>query len=105
VHAILGLEDLAGPGVDLAGHQERDELLGQVVEVDVPIDQVVLVATVAVADEVGVVLEDRQLSGDAFLADLLLGVDLKILEDALARLVVEDDVSRRRASGWQPVSW
>jgi hypothetical protein len=45
------------------------------------------VAAVAVPDEVGVVLEDGELPGDALLADLLLGVVLEILEDPLPRLV------------------
>ena len=49
VHAVLGLEDLAGAGVDLARDQERDQLLGEVVEVDVAVDEIVLVAAVAVA--------------------------------------------------------
>ena len=38
VHSVLGLEDLAGAGVDLARHQERDQLLGEVIEIDVAID-------------------------------------------------------------------
>ena len=99
VHAVLGLEHLARAGVDLARHQERDQLLGEVVEVDVAVDEVVLVAAVAVADEVGVVLEDRELPGDALLADLLLRVDLQVFEDPLAGLVVDDQLARRRALG------
>ena len=49
--------------------------------------------------EVGVVLENRQLSGDAFFADLLLGIDLKIFENTLAGLVVDDELTRRGAFG------
>jgi hypothetical protein len=90
---------LPGAGVDLARHQERDQLLGQVVEVDVAVDEVVLVAAVAVPDEVGVVLEDRELPGDALLADLLLRVVLELLEDPLAGLVVDDELAGRGALG------
>ena len=97
VHAVLGLEDLARAGVDLARHQERDQLLGEVVEVDVAVDQVVLVAAVGVPDEVGVVLEDRELPGDALFADLLFGVVFEFFEDPLAGLVVDDELARRRA--------
>ena len=61
-------------------------LLGEVVEVDVAVDEVVLVAAVAVADEVGVVLEDRELPRDALFADLLFGVVLQVFQDALAAL-------------------
>ena len=56
-------------------------------------------AAVAVADEVGVVLEDRELPRDPLLADLLLGVVLEVFEDALAGLVVDDQLARRRALG------
>jgi hypothetical protein len=76
VHAVLCLEDLSRSAVDLPRHQERDELFGQIVEVDIAIDEVVLVTAVAVSDEIRVVLEDRQFPGDPFLADLLLSVVL-----------------------------
>ncbi len=56
-------------------------------------------AAVAVPDEVGVVLEDRELPGDALLADLLLGVVLEVLQDPLAGLVVDDQLARRGALG------
>ncbi len=56
-------------------------------------------AAVAVADEVGVVLEDRELPGDSLLADLLLRVHLEVFEDPLARLVVDDQLARRCALG------
>src|SRR4029434_3105876 len=60
---------------------------------------VVLVPAVVFADEVGVVLEDRQLPADALLADLLLGVVLQVFQDALAGLVVDDELARRGALG------
>jgi len=63
---------LPAPLKDLARDQERDQLLGQVVEVDVAVDQVVLVAAVAVATKSVLFLKIRELPGDALLADLLL---------------------------------
>ena len=68
-----GLEDLAGAGVDLAAHQERDEHLGVVVQVVVAAGQVVLVAAVAVARRVGVVAEQVDVAPDALLGEALLG--------------------------------
>ena len=55
--AARGLQHLAGAADDLAGHQERDQHVGQPGELAVPADQVVLVAAVGVAGRVGVVLE------------------------------------------------
>ncbi len=52
-----GLRHLAGPDHDLAGDQERDEHVGEPVELAGAADQVVLVAAVGVAGGVGVVLE------------------------------------------------
>jgi hypothetical protein len=57
------------------------------------------VAAVAVPHEIRVVLEDRELPGDPLLADLLLGVDLEVFEDPFAGLVVDDELTRRRALG------
>ena len=56
-------------------------------------------AAIAVAHEIGVVLEDRELPRDALLADLLLGVVLQILEDPLPCLVVDDELAGRGALG------
>ena len=55
-------------------------------------DQVVLVAAVGIARRVGVVLEQVNVPGDAFLAQPLVGVHLQALEDPLPRLVVRDEV-------------
>ena len=97
--AAAGAEDLAGAREDLAGDQERDELLGHVIEVRGPLGEVVLVATVGVADEIGVVLEDRQVAGKALLVHLVLGVPQQVFEDAVAGLVVDDHVLRAGALG------
>ena len=51
---------LTGTNQNLAGHQERHELLNQVVELQLAADQVVLVAAVGVARRVHVVLEQVQ---------------------------------------------
>ena len=74
VHRAAGrLQHLAGAGVDLAGHEERDQHVGELGEVAVALDEVVLVAAVGVAGGVGVVLEEVDLAADALLAEALLG--------------------------------
>jgi hypothetical protein len=104
-----GLEDLAGAGVDLAGDEEGDEDLGVVAEVVPAAGQVVLVAAVGVARRVGVVLEQVDDPADALLPEALLGEGQELLEDALPRLVVDDEVVdgvalRVAYSGWLPTS-
>ena len=97
--AAGGLEHLAGAGVDLAAHQERDEHLGVVAEVVAAAGEVVLVAAVGVAGGVGVVLEEVDRAADALLPEALLGADQELLEDALAGLVVDDQLADRVALG------
>src|SRR5690606_10240106 len=65
--AAGGLEHLAGAGVDLAAHEERDQDLGVVAHVVVAVGEVVLVAAVAVARRVGVVLEQVDRAADRLL--------------------------------------
>src|SRR6185503_466867 len=93
------LQHLAGADDDLAADQERDEDVGQPAELAVPADQVVLVAAVAVAGGVGVVLEQVDVAGDALLGEALFGVDQQALEDALAGLVVDDELGEVVALG------
>ena len=100
VHRAAGrLQHLARTGVDLTGHEERDEHVGELGEVAFALDQVVLVAAVGVAGGVGVVLEEVDLAADAFLAQALLGAAHEALEDALPRLVVDHEVGDRVALG------
>ena len=74
VHRAAGrLQHLARAGVDLAGDEERDQHVGELGEVAVALDEVVLVAAVGVAGGVGVVLEQVDLAADALLAEALLG--------------------------------
>ena len=87
-----GHHDLAGPDHDLAGHQERDEDVGEPAELTGAADEVVLVAAVGVAGGVGVVLEQVDVAGDALLVEAVLGVEEQALEDPLPRLVVRDEV-------------
>ena len=54
--------------------------------------EVVLVAAVGVARGVGVVLEEEDVAGDPVLPEPLLGLVQQVLDDALARLVVDDQV-------------
>ena len=102
-HAVhrpaCGLEHLPGAGVHLAGHEERDQDVGELGEVAVPLDEVVLVASVGVAGGVGVVLEQEHLAPDALLPQALLGAADEALEDALTRLVVDDEIVDRVALG------
>jgi len=49
-------------------------------------------AAVGVARRVGVVLEQVDVAGDAFLAEPAVGVDQQALQDPLARLVVRDEI-------------
>ena len=49
-------------------------------------------AAVGVARRVGVVLEEQDVAGDPVLAEPLLGLVQEVLHDALARLVVDDQV-------------
>ncbi len=90
--AACRLQHLAGAGVDLPADEERDEHLGVVAEVVAPAGEVVLVAAVGVARRVGVVLEEVDHAADALFAQPLLGAGEELLEDALARLVVDDQV-------------
>ncbi len=95
--AASGLEHLAGAGVDLARHEERDEHLGVVPEVVAAAREVVLVAAVGVAGGVGVVLEQVDDAADPLLSEALLGEGEQLLEDPLAGLVVHDQVVDRVA--------
>src|SRR5690625_4604513 len=94
-----GLQDLAGPADDLAGDQEGNEDVGQTPELPVPSHEVVLMAAVGVARRVGVVLEQVDVTGDAFFVQALLGIDLQAFEDALAGLVVGHQVHEVVALG------
>ena len=97
--AARRLQHLAGAGVDLAGHEERDEHVGELGEVAVALDEVVLVAAVGVAGGVGVVLEEVDLAADALLAQTLLGAADEAFEDPLPRLVVHDEIGDGVALG------
>src|SRR5206468_1232236 len=101
------LEHLARPGEDLPGHEEGDEGLGESLERDVTRDQIVLVAAVGVTGRVGVVLEEQDVAGDPVLPQALLGLVQEVLDDALAGLVVDDQLGHvvalgRRVLGMEP---
>ena len=83
---------MPGAREDLAGDEEGDEPFGQPLEGHVPADQVVLVAAVGVAGGVRVVLEEQDVAGDAVFAEPLLRLVQQVLDDALARLVMDDEV-------------
>jgi hypothetical protein len=93
------LEDLPRAGKDLPGHEERDHDLGQPSELAVTRDEIVLVAAVGVARRVGVVLEEIDVAGDPFLSQPGFGGLQEAFEDALPRLVVNDQVVDRVTFG------
>ena len=66
------LENLARARKDLAGHKERDELLGHLPEIHIPAGEVILMATVGIAHGIGIVLKDENLSRETFLPEALL---------------------------------
>ena len=108
--AAGGLQHLARARVDLAGDEERDEHVGELGEVAVALDEVVLVAAVGVAGGVGVVLEQVDLAADALLAQALLGAAARGLSrmrsPALSwttRSAIESH-SGVAYSGWLPTS-
>src|SRR6185436_5313884 len=85
-------DDLAGAAGDLTADQERDQDVGKLLKLPGAADEVVLVTAIGVARRVGVVLEDVDLACDALVGDPLLGVGHKPLDDALAGLVVGDQL-------------
>ena len=93
------VEDLPGAAVDLAGDEERDQHVGDPGELALPGDQVVLVASVGVARRVGVVLEEVDVAGDALLVQAHLCRREQRFKDALAGLVVADQVDDAVALG------
>ena len=99
MNPVLGLEDLARAGIDLASNEEGDQLLGEVVEINIPIDKVIFMAPVTIADEIRVVLEDREFAGNSLLANLFFGVLLQIFENPLARFVVNNQLLGRCTLG------
>ena len=92
VKAARRLQHLPGAGEDLARDEEGDEPFGQPLEGHVPADEVVLVAAIGVAGGVRIVLEQQDVAGDAVFPKPLLRLVQQVLDDALARLVVDDEV-------------
>ncbi len=92
--ASAGAKHLAGPGKDLAGHQERDQLLRHIVEIRGAIGEIIFVAAVGIADEVRVVFEDRQIPVKTLLAHFTLGIVEQVFQNPFARLVVDRHVQR-----------
>ena len=93
------LQQLACTRVDLSADEERDQCVDGSLEVAASANEIVLVATVGVPGRVGVVLEQVYLAANALFGQALLGGSHQILEDALPRLVVGDDVDQGVALG------
>jgi hypothetical protein len=98
VHRTPGrLQHLARARVHLPADEERDEHVGELREVAIALDEIVLVAAVGVAGTIGVVLEQEHLAANALFPQSLLGALDEALEDPLPRLVVDDQVVDRVA--------
>ncbi len=93
------LQHLARAADQLAGDQERQQHIGDPGELAGPHDEVVLVAAVRVARRVGVVLEQVDVTADAFVRESLLGVDQQVFQNALAGAVVGDQLDQVVALG------
>jgi len=85
--------DLAGATDDLTADQERNQDVGQPLELPCPADEVVLVTAVGVARRVCVVLENVDIARNTLVSNPLLGVGDKSLDDALSGLVMSDQLS------------
>ena len=88
--------DLAGPGVDLAGHEVRHDARHHLGERHVAVHEVVLVAPVGVALAVRVVLVDDDPGG---VGQHGRGGQHGAAQDLLARLVVDHALERVEALG------
>ena len=86
------VEHLPGTGVDLATHEEWDERVDGALEIVLPPDEVVLVATIRVSRRVGVVLEEVDLAAYPLFGQPLLRRLDETLEDAFPCLVVSDEI-------------
>lgn len=87
-----GLQHLACTTDELAGHQERQQHIGDTGELACAHDQVILVAAVGVARRIGVVLEQIDVTADAFVGEALFGVDEQVLEHPFTSAVVGDQL-------------
>ena len=93
------LQHLAGTTEQLPRDEERNEDVRQPGELPVPGHQIVLVTAVGVAGRVGVVLEEIDVARDSLLVQAAFGVDEQAFENALARLVVGDQLGHVVAFG------
>jgi hypothetical protein len=87
------------PREDLPRHEEWDQDIGDLLELAVAGHQIVLVASVGVPGGIGVVLEQVDVAGDAFLVESPLGRTQETFEDPLPRLVVGDQLLQVIALG------
>ena len=92
-------QDLAGAADQLAAHQERQQCGADAAHLGGPVEQVVLVAPVGVADRVGVVLEQVDLGIDRLLGQRLLGLLPEFVDDPLPRPVVGHELPQPVAFG------
>src|SRR2546425_5415908 len=106
VEAARGLQHLARAREYLTRDEERDESFRKPLERYVSAHQVILVTTVRVTCRVCIVLEEQDVARDAIFAQALLRLVQEVLDDALARLVVDHQLGdvialRRRVFGME----
>src|SRR5215475_8364321 len=89
-----GAKYLPGPGEDLPRDQERNKLFGHVVEISRAICQVILVASVRITYEVGVIFKNGQFTLKTLLMHLILGVIEQVFQNTLTGFVINHDIHR-----------
>ncbi len=89
----------SGSGKNLPRDQVRDKYLFESIEIVVTVDAVIFVATVRVARGVSVVLEQIDVTADAFFEQLRLGELDQVLENCFASFVLGNDVTKQVTFG------
>ena len=97
--AVRGLQDLAGTGDQLAGHEERDQDFREPGEFPAARDEVVFVAAVGVPGGIGVVLEQVDRAVEALGREPFLRLVHEVVQDQFAGAVMGDQLGQVVAFG------
>ena len=87
--ASPGAKHLPGPSEDLSRDEERNELFGHVVEVSRAICQVILMASVRITHEIGVIFKNGEFTLKTLLMHLILGIIEQVFQNTLTGFVVD----------------
>ena len=87
---------LAGAGVNLPGDEKRDDAGDDAIPRDVAAHEVIVMAAVGVADEIGVVLVEANFA--AGIGQLFVAAPGALLDDALAGFVLRDQLAQRAST-------